>query len=50
MLYNYVCTRRMYSYEYILYYIIKSIIIFVKMRKSYYKQNSELSEIIEEEV
>ncbi len=35
---------------FILYYIIKSIIIFVKMRKSYYKQNSELSEIIEEEV
>ena len=34
----------------IVYYIIKSIIVFLKMKKSYYKENSELSETIEEEV
>ena len=35
---------------FILYYIVKSIIIFTKMKNSYCKKNSELSEIIEEEV
>lgn len=34
----------------ILYYIIKSIVTFIKMKKAYCKENSELSEIIEEEV
>ena len=34
----------------ILYYIIKSIVIFIKLKKAYCKENSELSEIIEEEV